>query len=433
MIQSIMPYFWLFIIYSFTGWCIEAVETSVREKKFINRGVLDGPICPVYGIIFVMIHIFLRELSNRFFFLGLGSAVLAMAVLILTGRFLKAVLGKKWWDFSKYKYNIEGYVKPTSVVFFALAGIFSVKFLNPLLMQMYSWLPSIVMTGLMLAVSVIVGLDIISTYAVLLKWKGGKIPAAAVAKDLQGVTAKLGNRIFYHVQRRVHKAYPETKEMPVSKPDDKVFASGCGFYKLVWLFFIGAFMGDIIETIFCYVTMGEWMSRSSVVYGPFSIVWGLGGVLLTSLLYRLKDREDRYLFFAGTLVGGVYEYICSVFTEIVFGTVFWDYSDIPFNLGGRINLLYCFFWGFAALTWMKWIYPKLSDLIEKIPKKAGRIITWMMIIFMLINIAVSTAAMARYDKRYNGQAPENEMEKWLDRHFDDNRMRKIYPNAIKTS
>lgn len=82
---------------------------------------------------------------------------------------------------------------------------------------------------------------------------------------------------------------------------------------------------------------------------------------------------------------------------------------------------------------MKWIYPKLSDLIEKIPKKAGRIITWMMIIFMLINIAVSTAAMARYDKRYNGQAPENEMEKWLDRHFDDNRMRKIYPNAIKTS
>lgn len=57
------------------------------------------------------------------------------------------------------------------------------------------------------------------------------------------------------------------------------------------------------------------------------------------------------------------------FTELVFGTVFWDYSDIPFNLGGRINLLYCFFWGIAAVIWLKILYPRLSALIEKIPGK----------------------------------------------------------------
>ena len=81
------------------------------------------------------------------------------------------------------------------------------------------------------------------------------------------------------------------------------------------------------------------------MYGPFSTSWGLGCALLTLFLYRYRNRSDRHIFLAGTLLGGAYEYVCSVFTELVFGTVFWDYSGFAFNLGGRINLLYCFFWG----------------------------------------------------------------------------------------
>lgn len=82
------------------------------------------------------------------------------------------------------------------------------------------------------------------------------------------------------------------------------------------------------------------------------------------------------------MLGGAYEYLCSVFTEIVFGKVFWDYSEIPFNLGGRINLLYCFFWGIAAVVWIKKLYPHLSDWIEKIPKKVGIVLTWLLVAFM---------------------------------------------------
>ena len=111
------------------------------------------------------------------------------------------------------------------------------------------------------------------------------------------------------------------------------------------LFIIGAFLGDITETIFCRITMGRWISRSSVVYYLFSIVWSLGCVLLTMILYQYRNRSDSFIFMMGTLLGGAYEYICSVFTEIVFGTIFWDYSKIPFNLAGRVNLLYCFFLG----------------------------------------------------------------------------------------
>ena len=113
--------------------------------------------------------------------------------------------------------------------------------------------------------------------------------------------------------------------------------------------------------------MGVWMSRSSLVWGPFSIVWGFAFAGVTLLLYRYKDRSDSFLFLTATFLGGAYEYLCSVLSEIVFGKVFWDYSKMPFNLNGRINLLYCFFWGIATVVWFKRIYPFLSNLIEKLP------------------------------------------------------------------
>ena len=196
------------------------------------------------------------------------------------------------------------------------------------------------------------------------------------------------------------------------------------------LFFIGAFLGDITETIFCLITSGRLMSRSSVVYGPFSIVWGIGCMLLTAILYRYKEKSDSYIFVAGTILGGAYEYICSVFTELVFGTVFWDYSGFAFNLGGRINLLYCFFWGIAAVVWIKKIYPPLSDLIERIPVKAGKIFCWLMIVFMSFNIVISAMALDRYTRRNEGAVPANSADLFLDEHFPDERMERIYPNAV---
>ena len=166
----------------------------------------------------------------------------------------------------------------------------------------------------------------------------------------------------------------------------------------------------------------------SVVFGPFSIVWGLGCAMLTWILYRYREQSDRRLFLCGTILGGAYEYICSVFTEIVFGTVFWDYSKIPFNLGGRINLLYCFFWGFAAIIWMKGIYPFLSRWIEKIPVRIGKPLCMIMVFFMSVNIALSGLALDRYSKRHDGLPAKNAVGELMDDWFPDPYMEKVYPN-----
>ena len=152
--------------------------------------------------------------------------------------------------------------------------------------------------------------------------------------------------------------------------------------------------------------------------------------MFTAVLYKYKDRSDRYIFLAGTILGGAYEYGCSVFTELVFGTIFWDYSHIPFNLGGRINLLYCFFWGIAAVVWLKGIYPRLSGLIERIPMKVGKIGTWVLVVFMIFNMAISSLALARYNQRQSDpDAPRTVVSDFLDRHYPDERIEHVYPNA----
>ena len=158
-------------------------------------------------------------------------------------------------------------------------------------------------------------------------------------------------------------------------------------------------------------------------------MWGLAIAAATAMLYKYRNKSDSFLFWTGTLLGGAYEYLCSVFTEIVFGKVFWDYSKLPFNLGGRINLLYCFFWGIAAVVWLKLIYPRASALIEKIPMVIGKIVTWVLIVFMLCNMAVSGLALIRYDEREKNVAAEAKWQVWMDEHYNDAKMERIYPNA----
>ena len=229
------------------------------------------------------------------------------------------------------------------------------------------------------------------------------------------------------------KAYPNIQLgeiLEALKPKEKstVFAQGCSFYKLVWMFVIGAVAGVAIETVFCRFSMGEWMSRSSFVWGPFSIVWGFGCSFLTALLYRYRDRSDRYIFVYGTVLGGFYEYACSVISERVFGTVFWDYSKIPFNLGGRINLLYCFFWGIAAVVWIKILYPRFSVWIEKIPMKVGKVLTWVLVVLLAVDVALSCMALGRMDQREKGIPATNAVQQFLDEQYPDEYLTQRYQN-----
>lgn len=127
-------------------------------------------------------------------------------------------------------------------------------------------------------------------------------------------------------------------------------------------------------------------------------------------------------------MGGVYEYSCSVFTEVVFGTTFWDYSHMPFNINGRINLLFCFFWGIAAIVWLKLLYPGASKMIEMITPVAGKVMTYIVMLFMVLNMLVSGLAIGRYVQRKAGNESLSSIGIFLDHVYTDELIENIYPN-----
>ena len=426
--------FWLFLAFSFLGWCLEVAATAVRLGQYRDRGVLHGPLCLVYGITGCLITIALRELSGGWFFLFLFSALYATVVEWIAGHLLEHYSHTRWWDYSDRKWNLDGYICLSASVVWGALGLVTVKWLVPLLMRLYQLVPAGLAHVLLWIFAILLVIDLLGTALTLggLRYKLPRVDE--VNNRLANLTLRMGLWIFDRTERRMRTKAPQLDLIRPKRTKSTVFAAGCSFYKIVLLFIIGAFLGDITETIFCRITAGVWMSRSSVIYGPFSIVWGLGCAFLTLLLYRYRNKSDSTIFLAGTLLGGAYEYICSVFTEMVFGTIFWDYSGFSFNLGGRINLLYCFFWGIAAVVWLKLIYPKLSGCIEKIPKRTGTIVCNILIVFMIVNMLISALALARYTERngasYSVETTElNGLEQFLDTHYPDARMERIYPNA----
>lgn len=427
---SIPELLWLLLIYSFWGWVLETAAGSIKRKKFVNRGFSTGPLCLVYGVAAVLLTVTLQELAGHFFVLFFGCTIISTAVEWLAGKLLERLNQRKWWDYSDKKWNFDGYICLQYSLLWGILGALSVRYFNHWLTVPFRMLPHLIQVILLLAAFVLMALDIVASLAVVLRMKREIAVAEKWHSQLTAWTRRLGLWIAGIVERRMEKAYPMLKEASVQIQKQGKFAEGCGFYKLFWLFFIGSLLGDFVETIFCRLTVGVWMSRSSLVWGPFSLVWGIAIAVATALLYKDRGKPDRHLFFVGVFLGGAYEYICSVFTELVFGKVFWDYSGIPFNLGGRINLLYCFFWGIVAVIWIKVLYPIISRWIEKIPVIWGYVLTWILVVFMVVNIVVSMMALIRLDMRENGKQAEHSWERLMDKYFDDERMGRIYPNAI---
>lgn len=420
---------WLFFVYSFLGWVLETVVAAMKQKRFVNRGLINSPVCVIYGVAAVIISINLQELQG--FWLFLGSMIFATVIEWAAGHLIERIYRERWWDYAGIPGNLDGYICLPVSLCWGLLGLFIVKWGNPFLTGIFGRIPALWGKLLLWGLLAILALDGLATLMIM-SGKSSRLERWEAADAwFARISARLGRRIFAQVERRIQRAYPNAKKQAAKEKETQIFAYGCDFYKIVMLFFVGAFLGDLTETVFCRLTAGVWMSRSSVVWGPFSIVWGLAIAAVTALLYKYRERSDGFLFAAGTFLGGAYEYLCSVFTELVFGTVFWDYSRMPFNLGGRINLLYCFFWGIAGVVWFKKLYPRISGWIERIPLRVGKIATWVLLVFMCCNMLVSCMALVRYDERSRGIPAEEGWQRTMDERFDDGRMARIYPNAKK--
>lgn len=210
--------------------------------------------------------------------------------------------------------------------------------------------------------------------------------------------------------------------------------TGIGFQKLFWIFIIAAFIGDIIEIFYCRIADGVWMSRSSFMYGQLTMVWGIGAVLLTLVMLPISKRGLFLVFIVGFVIGGIYEYACSYVTEQVYGAVFWDYSNMKFNIGGRTNLLYCIFWGLLSVAWIRFAYPAYDSVTSKIPAKALYIATIIGVSVLILDALLTFAVISRYTARQSHQQDieSNAVTTFIDNAYPDERIESRWPNLIIT-
>ena len=221
---------------------------------------------------------------------------------------------------------------------------------------------------------------------------------------------------------------PANATIDLEEKQRKHFAQGINAYKLMLVCFVGSFEGVVVESIWCVLRHGYLESRAGLVYGPFNLLYGVGAVTLTLALYRFRNRGRWLSFLGGMLVGSVVEYICSWGQELVLGSRSWDYSRMPFNLNGRICLLYSCFWGVLGVLWIKDIYPRMAKWILKLPNRAGKICTWCATIFLVVNCVVSMVAVWRWAERVHEVPASNSFWEMVDERFPDERMEKVYAN-----
>ena len=202
-----------------------------------------------------------------------------------------------------------------------------------------------------------------------------------------------------------------------------------GFYKLVWIFAACCVVGFVVETLWCYFRHGYIESRKSLVWGPLSVAYGMGGVLLTLVLYHFKDAPVWKVFLVSFVVGTVAEYICSLGQEIVFHSVAWDYSNRFLNINGRVCLLYSIFWGVLGVGWVKLVMPLVDRASQYIPATLNNVLVWAFVAFFIFDSALSAGAALRMNEREKGKPASNSIEVYLDNHFTDERMHKIYANS----
>lgn len=415
----------LYLVYSFLGWVAETVVATIKGRAFVNRGVASGPFCFVYGTAAVLMAVGFADLRSTPVALFLGCAANATVVEWVTAKLLERMHRRRWWDYSDKKFNLDGYVCLQYSVLWGLLGMASVLWGNVLLLRLCALLPGwLLHIGVWAAMTLAV-LDQLGAALAVNRYAASHPRLEQLNLELEKHSDKLRQRLIAHVEKRIQRAYPTIVRPEPAAQKEKALSFG----DLVWLFVIGAFLGDVVETLFCRVTAGVWMSRSSLVWGPFSVVWGLALVMAAVLLRGSEERSDRSIFLFGFVMGGAYEYICSAVGELLFGVIFWDYSGFKFNLGGRVNLLYCFFWGIATVVWIKVLYPRMSNLIERLPMKPGKILTWLLVVFMVGNMAVSALAFGRYVERSMDVPAQNSVARFLDDHYPDERIERVYPSA----
>ena len=207
--EVVCRYFLYFIIYSFIGWLTEVVCKSIEYKRFVNRGFLIGPICPIYGYGVLLIILLIGDNTNDILSVFLKSILICSVLEYFTSYFMEKLFKVRWWDYSKRKFNINGRICLETMIPFGLLGTIVVYFIHPLIIKFVNLFSSNVIITLAIILFVIYIVDNVLSFNVMNKIKKEIKRHSGDSTEIikKQITEWLeANSILY---RHLKKAYPK--------------------------------------------------------------------------------------------------------------------------------------------------------------------------------------------------------------------------------
>ena len=253
-----------------------------------------------------------------------------------------------------------------------------------------------------------------------------------------------------NVKEKIEKINEAQNNNSEIKVKNKLNINGISIWRILAYFIIYSVAGYVIETVYGMVTKGVWESRQSFLYGPFCGIYGLGAVVMIVCLHKISKKFNA-LFLGGFIVGSIVEYIVSFVGEMLLGLKWWDYSNMPLNINGRICVYYSIFWGFLGIYLIASLNPKIDKIIDwtkskfKTYKGLKTFLTTVCILLLIdcistafalefflvrmivkydLNVENRDIIQQQYDKIYNNEKLSNFIYKF----WGDKKMIRTFPN-----
>lgn len=212
MFDTIKVYILIFFAYSFIGWVIETILQSSENKKFVNRGFLLGPVCPIHGFAVLAISFLLKKYEDDLLVTFFLSIIICGLIEYTTSYFMEKIFKARWWDYTQMKFNINGRVCLEYLLCFGIGCTLAVFVINPFFKDVISFIPSLAQTIIVSVLSIIFIVDIIVSLKVVANLK-------LVSTEIKDNTVEISEKVKKIVSdnsivyTRLINAFPNIKDI----------------------------------------------------------------------------------------------------------------------------------------------------------------------------------------------------------------------------
>lgn len=188
-----------FFVYGFLGWCTEVIFAAFKQHRFVNRGFLNGPICPIYGVGVTLVIACLEAFQSNLLLLYISSVILVTLLEGVTGWAMDKLFHNKWWDYSKLPFNIGGYVCLLFSLILGVACVFIVYFVHPLIHQVLSLIPHTAGIALIAILGIALLSDMIVTTSAIVKFNQYLELLKHITDELHAISNQIGAELYQNV------------------------------------------------------------------------------------------------------------------------------------------------------------------------------------------------------------------------------------------